>query len=90
MLVLQEVIGPLYAEIIARAAKLLPFDESYLDLWPTQPTLSEPWSMLEESIFTSLADLPVLYTAAAKGQWLKPRDAIFATEADARLILIFV
>ena len=46
--------------------------------------MSEPWKTLEESIYTSLDTLPVLFTDAGSGSWLPAAEVVFAKEADAR------
>lgn len=85
---MQEVIGPLYAQMVARAALTLGYSPAYLNLWPTRQQVVEPWKTLEESIYKSLDSLPVLYTEAGTGSWLPADEVVFATEADARLVLI--
>ena len=81
---MQEVIGPLYAQMIARAAGTLSFSHAYLNLWPTRQQVSEPWKTLEQSIYTSLDTLPVLFTNAGGGSWLSAAEVVFATDADTR------
>ena len=83
-------IGPLYAQLIARAASVLGFGSPFLDLWPTKPSINEPWSIMEAVIYTSLASLPVLFTAAGQGSWLTTADVIFATEADSRFAVLML
>ena len=77
-------IGPLYAQMIARAAPTLGYSRAYLNLWPTRRQLSEPWKTLEQSIYKSLDSLPVLFTEAGSGSWLPAAEVVFAKEADAR------
>ena len=70
--------------MIARAAPTLGYSRAYLNLWPTRQQMREPWKTLEESIYTSLDTLPVLFTNARNGSWLPAAEVVFAKEADAR------
>ena len=83
-LLVQQVIGPLYAQTLYQATKRLGSGDAYLALWPTSMTHGEPWNTLAKAIYESLSNLSVLYTRACGGRWLKPPEAVFASEADGR------
>lgn len=75
---LEDVIAPAYAHLLAVIAEQISSCDLFYSFWPTIVGV-EPWSLMVRKLYISIADLglPVLYTKARGGQWISTRQAIF-------------
>ena len=73
-LLLQDVIAPLYNQVLLCAQSLLGFGESYDRLWPVNVS-SEVWKTTRSSMYRMAEDLPLLYSPSNGGSWIKPKSA---------------
>lgn len=78
MCLLEDVIAPAYARLLACIAEEVGPSELFFLFWPTAAGL-EPWSSMLRKLYLSIAELglPVLYTKARGGQWVSTRQGIF-------------
>jgi sacsin len=78
---LEDVVAPVYARLLAEAAQLLGPVAAYYALFPSG-ALREPWACLVRRVFSCLVPLPVLHNGGA-GCWVAPRDAVLPDHTPA-------
>ncbi|KAG2569738.1 hypothetical protein PVAP13_7NG437900 [Panicum virgatum] len=78
-LLLEDVVAPLFRELLLELRMLLDPTISYYSLWPTG-LFEEPWSILVEQIYKVIYDSPVLHTEIEGGTWISPADALLHDE----------
>ncbi len=87
---LEDIIAPCYVRFIVTASLSLGPTAQYYSLWPCDHgagsssrlgVLQEPWSLVKQRFFLSLADKPVVFTCAGR-RWLAPRDAVLCASED--------
>lgn len=75
--VLQEVVGPAYARLLAQAARELHSSPAFYALWPVG-RLQHPWALVPPALYAALAQERVVYSAADGGTWLLPAQAVYS------------
>ncbi|XVE66342.1 hypothetical protein DITRI_Ditri08aG0072500 [Diplodiscus trichospermus] len=78
-LLLEDVIAPIFIQMLLGVQKLLGPKNSYYSLWP-MGTFEEPWSILVEHIYKNIGNSAVLYSALGGGQWVSPVEAFLHDE----------
>jgi len=75
---LEGVVAPTYARLLARLAKTVSPESLgwYYSMWPSAD-IAQPWLSLAQRVLTEAHALPVLYSTAGKGQWVAPQDALY-------------
>ena len=86
-LLLDKVIAPLYALLLACRSCLLSYSEvstgaCQMDAyaaWPVHAEIKNQviWREILQPVLTMIADLPVLWTEAEGGTWISPKEAYF-------------
>ncbi|XP_072965979.1 uncharacterized protein [Typha angustifolia] len=75
---LEDVVAPAYAHLLAVIAEEIGPSDFFFSFWPTVVVV-EPWVSMVRKLYMSIADLElrVLFTKARGGQWISTRQAIF-------------
>ncbi|KAK9808692.1 hypothetical protein WJX72_002029 [[Myrmecia] bisecta] len=82
---LNEVVAPTYAKLLTAAAQKLGPCPAFFRLWPADVGgLREPWRGAARRVLEEVAALPVVFTAADGGQWLRPAKAVYTEAATVR------
>ena len=86
-LLLDKVIAPLYALLLACRSCLLSYSEVSAEAcqmdayaaWPVHAEIKNQviWCEILQPVLTMIADLPVLWTEAEGGTWISPKEAYF-------------
>ena len=86
-LLLDKVIAPLYALLLACRSCLLSYSEVSAEAcqmdayaaWPVHAEIKNQviWREILQPVLTMIADLPVLWTEAEGGTWISPKEAYF-------------
>ncbi|KAI4370762.1 hypothetical protein MLD38_019073 [Melastoma candidum] len=79
-LLLEDLVAPIYTQLLLGARELLGPTDSYYSLWPIG-TFEEPWSILVDHIYRNIATAPVLYSCFGNGCWISPSEA-FLHDSD--------
>ncbi|GJN01337.1 hypothetical protein PR202_ga18596 [Eleusine coracana subsp. coracana] len=82
-LLLEDVVAPLFRELLLESRMLLDSTTSYYSLWPTG-LYEEPWSILVEHIYKAIYSYPVLHSEIEGGTWISPVDALLHDEGFSR------
>ncbi|CAD6261751.1 unnamed protein product [Miscanthus lutarioriparius] len=78
-LLLEDVVAPLFRELLMKLRMLSDSTISYYSLWPTG-LYEEPWSILVEQIYKAIYTSPVLHSEIEGGTWISPADALLHDE----------
>lgn len=78
-LLLEDVVAPLFRELLMKLRMLTDSTLSYYSLWPTG-LYEEPWSILVEQIYKVIYTSPVLHSEIGGGTWISPADALLHDE----------
>ncbi|XP_066349988.1 uncharacterized protein [Miscanthus floridulus] len=78
-LLLEDVVAPLFRELLMKLRMLSDSTISYYSLWPTG-LYEEPWSILVEQIYKVIYTSPVLHSEIEGGTWISPADALLHDE----------
>lgn len=89
---LERVVAPAYARLVAIAAATLGPGPRFYDLLP-RATPPPPWRVVVSTLCVALADEKVIHTRALGGKWITPREATYPdaeleTNVDLRLALV--
>ncbi|XP_062184286.1 uncharacterized protein LOC133888156 isoform X2 [Phragmites australis] len=82
-LLLEDVVAPLFRELLLELRMLLDSTTSYYSLWPTG-LYEEPWSILVEQIYKVIYTSPVLHSEIEGGTWISSADALLHDEGFSR------
>ncbi|KAJ3692968.1 hypothetical protein LUZ60_012063 [Juncus effusus] len=78
-LLLEDVVAPLFNELLLGLRSLhLPL-KLYYSLWPTG-SFEGPWAVLVQSVYKSIRSSPVLFTQLDGGTWVPPAKAFMHDE----------
>ena len=81
---LNDVIAPLYTELLRSASKLVGPGKYYDQLWPIKVN-GEVWKNIRDAVYRNCQNLPLLYSAVGGGKWLSPNSAfIICTTENSR------
>ncbi|KAG8066703.1 hypothetical protein GUJ93_ZPchr0004g39583 [Zizania palustris] len=83
MLLLEDVIAPLFRELLLQLRMVLASKIAYYSLWPTG-SYEEPWSILVEQICRVIYTSPVFYSKIKGGTWISPTEALLHDEGFSR------
>ena len=75
-LLLEDVIAPLFGELLIRLSKQLGPSVLYYSLWPCG-LFDIPWKSLVGKIYENIACRPVVFSDIGEGRWLSPIEAFF-------------
>ncbi|KAK6241558.1 hypothetical protein SCA6_006947 [Theobroma cacao] len=78
-LLLEDVIAPIFMQMLLGVQELLGPTNSYYSLWP-RGSFEEPWNILVEHIYKSIGNSPVLYSDLEGGKWVSPIEAFLHDE----------
>ncbi|OMO98695.1 Zinc finger, RING-type [Corchorus olitorius] len=78
-LLLEDIIAPIFMQMLLGAQKLLGPTISYYSLWP-RGSFEEPWSILVEHIYKNIGNSAVLYSDLEGGKWVSPLEAFIHDE----------
>ncbi|KAG4170211.1 hypothetical protein ERO13_A12G134051v2 [Gossypium hirsutum] len=73
-LLLEDVIAPIFMQMLLGVRELLGPTNSYYSLWP-KGSFEEPWSILVENIYKNISNSAVLYSDLGGGKWVSPVEA---------------
>ncbi|KAG0589167.1 hypothetical protein KC19_1G000400 [Ceratodon purpureus] len=76
---LEDVVAPAFSLVIVEASKQLGNIALYDSLWPCG-NFVEPWLTMVKRFYSIAAELPLLYTAAGRGRWITPKQALYHDE----------
>ncbi|XWS39576.1 hypothetical protein CRYUN_Cryun18bG0067100 [Craigia yunnanensis] len=76
---LQDVIAPIFMQMLLGVQQLLGPTNSYYSLWP-RGSFEEPWSILVEHIYKNIGNSTVLYSDLGGGKWVSPIEAFLHDE----------
>ncbi|KAL6844366.1 hypothetical protein ACP4OV_026039 [Aristida adscensionis] len=82
-LLLEDVIAPLFRELLLKLRMLSDSTTSYYSLWPTG-LYEEPWSILVEQIYKVIYTSPVLHSEIKGGIWISPAHSLLHDEGFSR------
>ncbi|KAL6651611.1 hypothetical protein ACP70R_010536 [Stipagrostis hirtigluma subsp. patula] len=82
-LLLEDVVAPLFRELLLELRILSDSTASYYSLWPTG-SYEEPWSILVEQIYRVIYTSPVLHSEIKGGSWISPADSLLHDEGFSR------
>lgn len=75
-LLLEDVVAPVFGELLVRLSKQLGPSELYYSLWPFG-SFDEPWKFLVGHFYKNVVSSPVIYSEIGEGRWLSPFEAFF-------------
>ncbi|XVF66987.1 hypothetical protein PTKIN_Ptkin10aG0083900 [Pterospermum kingtungense] len=78
-LLLEDVIAPIFMQLLLGVQELLGPTNSYYSLWP-RGSFEEPWSILVEHIYKNIGNSTVLYSDLGGGKWVSPIEAFLHDE----------
>ncbi|KAK8486465.1 hypothetical protein V6N11_045126 [Hibiscus sabdariffa] len=78
-LLLEDVIAPIFMQMLLGVQELLGPTNSYYSLWP-RGSFEEPWSILVEHIYKNIGNYSVLYSDLGGGKWVSPVEAFLHDE----------
>ncbi|KAL4347431.1 hypothetical protein GQ457_17G023690 [Hibiscus cannabinus] len=78
-LLLEDVIAPIFMQMLLGVQELLGPTNSYYSLWP-RGSFEEPWSILVEHIYKNIGNYSVLYSELGGGKWVSPVEAFLHDE----------
>ncbi|KAL5205404.1 hypothetical protein ABZP36_033613 [Zizania latifolia] len=79
MLLLEDVIAPLFRELLVQLRMVLVSKISYYFLWSIG-SYEEPWSILVEQICKVIYTSSVFYSKIKGGTWISPAEALIHDE----------
>jgi sacsin len=82
-LLLEDVVAPLFRELLLELRMLSDSTTSYYSLWPTG-LYEDPWSILVEKIYKVIYSHPVLHSEVEGGAWISPANALLHDEGFSR------
>lgn len=82
-LLLEDVVAPLFRELLLALRTLSDSTISYYSLWPTG-LYEEPWSILVEQIYKVIYTSPVLHSEIEGGTWISPAETFLHDEGFSR------
>lgn len=82
-LLLEDVVAPLFRELLLSLRMLSDSTVSYYSLWPTG-LYEEPWSILVDQIYKVIYTFPVLQSEIKGGAWISPAEALVHDEGFSR------
>ncbi|KAM0836846.1 hypothetical protein ACQ4PT_062049 [Festuca glaucescens] len=82
-LLLEDVLAPLFRELLLALRTLSDSTILYYSLWPTG-VYEEPWSILVEQIYKVIYSSPVLHSEIKGGTWISPAEALLHDEGFLR------
>ncbi|KAM0910828.1 hypothetical protein ACQ4PT_013891 [Festuca glaucescens] len=82
-LLLEDVLAPLFRELLLALRTLSDSTILYYSLWPTG-VYEEPWSILVEQIYKVIYNSPVLHSEIKGGTWISPAEALLHDEGFLR------
>ncbi|XP_052152045.1 uncharacterized protein LOC127770389 isoform X1 [Oryza glaberrima] len=83
MLLLEDVVAPLFRELLLQLRTVLDSKISYYSLWPTG-LYEEPWSILVEQICKFIYTSPVFHSEIKGGTWITPAESLLHDEGFSR------
>ena len=78
-LLLEDVIAPIFMQMLLGVQELIGPINSYYSLWP-KGSFEEPWSILVEHIYKNIGNSAVLYSDLGGGKWVSPVEAFLHDE----------
>lgn len=79
-LLLEDLVAPIYTQLLLGVRELLGPTDLYYSLWPIG-TFEEPWSNLVDHIYRNIATAPVLFSYFGGGCWISPSET-FLHDSD--------
>ncbi|XWS54336.1 hypothetical protein CRYUN_Cryun10bG0081200 [Craigia yunnanensis] len=78
-LLLEDVLAPIFMQMLLGVQELIGPINSYYSLWP-RGSFEEPWSILVEHIYKHIGNSAVLYSDLGGGKWVSPVEAFLHDE----------
>lgn len=78
-LLLEDVVAPIFVELLLHARKVLGPSNLYYSLFPAG-AFEEPWNILVNNMYKGICRSPVVYSYLEGGNWVSPSDAFFLDE----------
>jgi len=78
---LNDVIAPLYTDLLLSASQLLGPGAYYNRLWPLQVN-GDVWKKVLDAVYNSAQNLPLLHSSINGGKWLSPNISFILSESD--------
>ena len=72
---------PCYTRLLRHAIKAVGPGSEYLSLWPTEMP-PKPWDVVMGALYTTLADMRVLWSEVQGGCWISPRSAVLLRDTS--------
>jgi sacsin len=80
-LLLSDVIGPLYVDLLMHVSTIIGSGQRYFNFWPTKEN-QIPWRIVSASLYGCAQDKPLFYSENQQGEEWKPSsECIFVEEA---------
>ncbi|KAH7692178.1 sacsin protein [Dioscorea alata] len=78
-LLLEDVVAPLFSELLLNLRNVLGPTKLYYSFWPNG-SFEEPWSILVEQIYKIVCSTPVCHSNSEGGKWISPSEAFIHDE----------